>query len=68
MNRWRSVQLGAMSLGVMALAVLAALVWSYPLNSLYVKCTVWITAGLLLASLTLFTAKLAWAIGLEPAE
>lgn len=67
MNRWRTVQLGAMSLGAMALTVLAAFVWSFPLNSLYVQCAVWIAAGLLLASLTLFTAKLAWAIGLQPA-
>jgi hypothetical protein len=50
----------------MALSVLAALTWSMPLGSLYVQTTVWVAAGLLLASLTLFTAKLAWAVGLRP--
>lgn len=67
MNRWRTVQLGTMSLGAMALVILAALVWSFPLNSLYVQWAVWIAAGSLLAGLTLFTAKLAWAVGLQPA-
>jgi hypothetical protein len=37
-----------------------------PLSSPYVQSTVWIAAGLLLASLTLFAAKLAWAVGLRP--
>jgi hypothetical protein len=68
MNRWRTVQLGAMSLGTMGLAVLAALTWSLPLNSVYVQSAVWIAAGLLLASFTLFAAKLAWAVGTYPAE
>jgi hypothetical protein len=66
MNRWRTVQLAGLSLGTMALSVLAALTWSMPLGSLYVQTTVWVAAGLLLASLTLFTAKLAWAVGLRP--
>ena len=66
MNRWRTVQLAGLSLGTMALSVLAALTWSMPLGSLYVQITVWVAAGLLLASLTLFTAKLAWAVGLRP--
>ena len=66
MNRWRTVQLGAMSLGTMGLAVLAALVWSVPLTSWYVQCAVWVSGGLLLASLTVFSAKLAWAVGLRP--
>ena len=66
MNRWRTVQLAGMSLGTMALSVLASLTWSQPLGSLGVQSTVWIAAGLLLASLTLFAAKLAWAVGLRP--
>lgn len=66
MNRLRMVQMGAMSLGTMGLAVLAAIVWSVPLASWYVQWTVWITAGLLLMSLTFFSAKLAWAVGLRP--
>ncbi len=67
MNRWRTVQLGALSLGTMGLAVVAALIWSVPLSSPYVHGAVWLTAGLLLGSLTLFAAKLAWAVGLQPA-
>ena len=66
MNRWRTVQLAGLSLGTMALSVLASLTWSLPLGSLYVQSSVWIAAGLLLASLTLFVAKLAWAVGLRP--
>jgi hypothetical protein len=66
MNRWRTTQLSAMSFGTMGLSVLAALTWSVALGSLYVQSVVWITAGLLLISLTLFAAKLAWAVGLRP--
>lgn len=68
MNRWRTVQLGAMSFGTMGLSVLATLTWSVSLGSLYVQSAVWITAGLLLLSLALFTAKLAWAVGLQPTQ
>ena len=68
MNRWRTVQLGAMSFGTMGLLVLATLTWSLSLGSLYVQGAVWITAGLLLLSLALFTAKLAWAVGLHPTQ
>jgi len=68
MNRWRAVQLGAMSLGTMGLSVLAALTWSLSLGSFYVQGAVWIAAGLLLVSLALFAAKLAWAAGLPPSE
>ena len=66
MNRWRTVQLAGLSLGTIVLSVLASLTWSVPLGSPYVQSSVWIAAGLLLASLTLFAAKLAWAVGLRP--
>jgi hypothetical protein len=66
MNRWRTVQLAGLSLGTIALSVLASLTWSVPLGSPYVQTSVWIAAGLLLASLTLFAAKLAWAVGFRP--
>lgn len=66
MNRWRTVQLAGMSLGTMSLAVLAALTWSVPLGSSYVQITVWIGAGLLILSLTLFAVKLTWAVSLRP--
>ena len=68
MNRWRAAQLSAMSFGTMGLSVLAALTWSLSLGSLYVQSTVWIAAGLLLISLALFAAKLAWATGLRPSS
>ena len=66
MNRWRTAQLAGMSLGTMALAVLAALTWSVPLGSSSVQITVWIAAGLLILSLTLFAVKLTWAVGFRP--
>jgi len=66
MNRWRPLQLGTLSLGTMGLAVLAALTWSMPLSSPSVESAVWITSGLLLGSFALFSAKLAWALGLQP--
>lgn len=66
MNRWGTVQLGSMSLGTMGLSVLAALTWNVSLGSLYVQSTVWVAAGLLLVSLALFAAKLAWAVGFRP--
>jgi len=66
MNRWRAVQLTGLSLGTIALSVLASLTWTVPLGSPYVQASVWVAAGLLLASLALFAAKLAWAVGLRP--
>jgi hypothetical protein len=66
MNRWRTIQLAGMSFGTMALSVLASLTWSLPLGSPYVQSMVWVAAGLLIAGLTLFAAKLAWAVGMRP--
>ena len=66
MNRWRAVQLTGLSLGTIALSVLASLTWTVPLGSPYVQTSVWVAARLLLASLVLFAAKLAWAVGLRP--
>ena len=68
MNRWRTIQLAGLGLGTMALCVLASLTWSVPLGSPYVQSTVWAAAGLLAASLAVFTAKLAWAVGLRPSS
>jgi len=67
MNSWRAVQLGTMSFGTMGLVALAALTWNLPLSSPYVHSAVWIATGLLVGSLALFTAKLAWALWLQPA-
>ena len=66
MNRWRTIQLGTLSLGTMGLAALAALVWSMPLGSWQVQTAVWVASGFLLAGLMLFTAKVAWTVGLRP--
>jgi hypothetical protein len=68
MNRWRAVQLTGLSLGTMGFGLLATMTWSFPLNSLYIQIATWVTVGLLLGSLTLFTAKLAWALGIRPPE
>ena len=65
MNRWRAVQLTGLSLGTMAFGVLAAMTWNFPLSSLPLQIATWVTVGLLLSSLTLFTAKLAWALGVR---
>jgi hypothetical protein len=68
MDRWRAVQLTGLSLWTMGLGVLAAMTWNVPLNSLTIQITTWVTAGLLLGSLTIFTAKLAWVLGVPPPE
>lgn len=68
MNRWRSVQLVGISFGTMGIAVIATLTWSVSLSSLSVLVSTWVTAGLLLAGLTLFSAKLAWVAGLRRPE
>jgi hypothetical protein len=68
MNRWRAVQLAGLSLGTMGLGVLAAMTWNVPFGSLSLQIATWVTVGLLLSSLTLFTAKLAWALGVQPSK
>lgn len=68
MDRWRAVQLAGLSLGTMSFGVLAAMTWNFPLNSLPMQIATWVTVGLLLSSLALFTAKLAWAFGVRPTE
>jgi len=66
MDRWRAVQLIGLSLGTMGFGLLAALTWNFPLSSLSIQIASWVTVGLLLGSLTIFTAKLAWAFGVSP--
>jgi hypothetical protein len=68
MDRWRAAQLIGLSLGTMGFGVLAAMTWNFPLSSLSIQIATWVTVGLLLGSLTLFTAKLAWALGVRPPE
>lgn len=68
MNRWRTVQLTGLSLGTMGFGLLAAMTWNFSLSSLAIQVATWVTVGLLLGSLTIFTAKLAWALGVRPSE
>ena len=68
MDRGRAVQLTGLSLGTMGFGVLAAMTWNFPLSSLSMQIATWVIVGLLLGSLTLFTAKLAWALGIRPPE
>ena len=65
-DRWRAVQLIGLSLGTMGFGLLATLTWSVPLSSPAIQIATWVTVGLLLGSLTIFTAKLAWALGVMP--
>ena len=65
-DRWRAVQLIGLSLGTMGFGLLATLTWSLPLSSPAIQIATWVTVGLLLSSLTIFTAKLAWALGVMP--
>ena len=55
-------------MGTLGFGVLAAMTWNFPLSSLSIQIATWVTVGLLLGSLTLFTAKLAWALGVRPPE
>jgi len=68
MDQYRAVQLTGLSLGTMGFGVLASMTWNFPLSSLSFQIATWVTVGLLLGSLTLFTAKLAWALGVRPPE
>ncbi|MCG3778127.1 MAG: hypothetical protein JW388_0835 [Nitrospira sp.] len=68
MNRGRTFQLTGLSLGTMSFGLLAAMTWNFSLAALSIQIATWATVGLLLGSLTLFTAKLAWALGVWPSE
>jgi len=66
MDRWRTLQVGGVSLGTMGLALLASLTWNVPLSSPYIQVTMWSCFTLLLTSLILFTMKLAMLITTQP--
>lgn len=68
MNRWRAVQVTGLSLGTMGFGLLATMTWNFPLSSLYIQISTWVTVCLLLGSMTIFAAKLAWALGVSPLE
>jgi len=67
-ERWRSVQVGALSLGTMGLALVASLVWKYNLTSLRVQLATWISLGLLVLSFTLFAGKIGLLLARRPPE
>jgi hypothetical protein len=66
MDRWRAVQIGGLSLGTMGLGILASLTWNVPLGSMYIQTATWISFGLLLSSILIFSAKLAMVLGQQP--
>jgi len=68
MDRWRTVQIGGLSLGTMGLGLLASLTWNVPLSSPYIQVTMWICFALLLSSLVLFSGKLAHVMAAQPSE
>lgn len=67
-NRWRTIQIGGLSLGTMGLALLASLTWNVPLASPWIQITLWASVGLLLTSLLLFSVKLAALLWASPEE
>jgi hypothetical protein len=68
MDRWRTVQIGGLSLGTMGLALLASLTWNVPLSSPYVQLATWSCFALLLGSLVFFCSKLAYVFATQPPE
>ncbi|UVT14831.1 MAG: hypothetical protein H8K04_13420 [Nitrospira sp.] len=66
MNRWRTVQIAALSLGTMGLGILAALAWNVPLTSVYIRTALWTCLGLILTSILIFSVKLTAAVAKQP--
>jgi len=53
-------------MGTAGLGLVASLTRTIPLGSVATQTAVWITCGLFLISLTLFSVKLAWVFSLQP--
>jgi len=68
MNRWRIAQVVGLSMGTAGLGLVASLTWTAPLGSVAVQTAVWVTFGLFLTSLTLFSVKLAWVFSNQPGK
>ncbi|MDK2743358.1 MAG: hypothetical protein NDI90_10610 [Nitrospira sp. BO4] len=66
MDRWRTVQIAALSLGTMGLGILAALAWNVPLSSIYIRVAIWSCLGLILTSFVIFSAKLTAVVAKQP--
>jgi hypothetical protein len=67
MNRWRALQGGTLSFGTLGLVLVASLTWNLPLTSLWTHTAAWVSVGLLLSNLTLFTMKITQVVGRQPA-
>ncbi|MGH7206772.1 MAG: hypothetical protein ACREI2_11255, partial [Nitrospiraceae bacterium] len=67
-ERWRPVQVGALSVGTMGLAVVAALLWQFPLRSIPAQAATWISLSLLLLSFALFAGKVGLLLAQRPNE
>jgi uncharacterized protein (DUF983 family) len=66
MDRWRALEVGALSFGTLGLVLVASLTWNFPLSSPWIHTATWVSLGLLLGSLTLFTMKLTQVVGTQP--
>lgn len=66
MNRWRTVQIAALSLGTMGLGLLAALTWNVPLTSLYIRIATWTSLGFLMTGVAIFAVKLTSVLTRKP--
>ncbi len=67
-SRWGAAQVMTLSLGTLGIAVLASLVWQYPLGSFAVKLVTWVSLGLLVASLAIFSIKVGALLSARPPE
>lgn len=68
MDRWRTIQVGGLSLGTMGLGILATLTWNVPLGSIYIRIATWTCFAFLLSSLILFSVKLVLLFSLQPKD
>jgi hypothetical protein len=67
-ERWRALQVGALSLGTIGLALVAALVWQFSLASTTVQAASWASAGLLFLGLGIFAGKVGLLLTSRPPE
>ena len=68
MNRWRALQLSTLNFGTVGLVLVASLTWNLPLSSPWTHTAAWVSVGLLLSVLTLFTMKITQVVGSSPTE
>ncbi len=67
-ERWRALQVGALSLGTIGLALVAALVWQFSLASTTVQAASWASAGLIFLGLGIFAGKVGLLLTSRPPE